>query len=130
MLLMTKMVYALCLRSMPYVFWALMLLVTYLMLIELAPKTGGWPYWDKVQHMAVFAMLTTLACLAYPQKRLWIALGLLSYGAIIEFLQGALTLTRMVSTGDWLADAAGSLLVLASIWLWQNFSNPKRLRTL
>lgn len=127
---MTKTFYVLLQRSFPSVFWALLMLVTYLMLVELAPKTGGWPYWDKVQHMAVFALLTTLAALAYSQKTRWIMLGLLSYGALIELLQGALTETRMASTGDWLADAVGTLLVLASIWLWRICSNPKRLRTL
>lgn len=111
-----------------YVFWALILLVTYLMLIELAPKTGGWPYWDKVQHMAVFALLTATALLAYPLKKSGVLLGLLCYGALIELLQGALTLTRMGSVGDWLADAAGTLLVLAALWLWQRVYTQKRLR--
>lgn len=127
---MTNTFFVLLQRSKPYVFWALMLLVTYLMLVELEPKSGGWPYWDKVQHMAVFALLSTSAYVAYHQQSRWILIGLLSYGALIEYLQAALTQTRMASTGDWLADAAGTLLVLASIVLWRNFSNPKRLRTL
>lgn len=94
------------------IFWLVLLAVTYLMLIELPPKHGGWPYWDKVQHLLVFMLLTTLAFLAYRKAR-WLSVALLIlYGAIVEWLQAALTLTRMASFGDWLADVAGVLLVL------------------
>ena len=98
--------------SLPLLFWCVLALVTYLMLIELPPKHGGWPYWDKVQHLLVFMLLTTLAFLAYRKVR-WLSVVLLIlYGAIVEWLQVALTLTRMASFGDWLADVAGVLLVL------------------
>lgn len=94
----------------PLVFWCLFTFVTYLMLIELPPKQGGWPYWDKVQHLLVFALLTTTAFWAYSQKKHVSVIALVLYGAIIEWLQGLLTITRMPSVGDWLADVAGVLL--------------------
>lgn len=87
-------------------------MVTYLMLIELPPKQGGWPYWDKVQHLLVFMLLASLAFLAYRKARWLSAVLLVLYGAIIEWLQGLLTITRMPSVGDWLADVAGVMLTL------------------
>lgn len=93
-------------------------MVTYLMLIELPPKHGGWPYWDKVQHLLVFIMLTIMAFLAYQKVRWLSVILLVLYGAAIEWLQGLLTVTRMPSVGDWLADVAGVMLTLMlSAWI-------------
>lgn len=100
------------LRIAPLVFWILLAITTVLMLIELAPKQGGWRYWDKVQHALVFAALASAGYLAFPQKKLWVGLGLVCYGALIEWLQSVLTMTRMASVGDWLADTAGILLAI------------------
>lgn len=106
--------------SLPYVFAALLALVTYLMLIELPPKQAGWPYWDKVQHAVVFVMLTTLALFAFPKWRWQSAIGLVVYGALIEWLQAMWTLTRMASVGDWLADTLGVVVSLMfCYWLMQ-----------
>lgn len=99
--------------SLPYVFAACLALVTYLMLIELPPSEAGWPYWDKVQHMIVFVILTSLALLAFPKWRWQFAIGLAVYGALIEWAQAVWTITRMPSVGDWLADVVG---IVAS-WL-------------
>lgn len=99
-------------RVMPLIFWALLVVVTVLMLIELAPEQGGWPYWDKVQHALVFAALASAGYLAFPQKKRWVCLGLGCYGALIEWLQSVLTMTRMASVNDWLADIAGILLAI------------------
>lgn len=98
------------LHMMPLIFWALFIIVTVLMLIELAPKQGGWPYWDKVQHALVFSALASAGYLAFPQKKRWVSLELVCYGALIEWLQSVLTMTRMASASDWLADIAGILL--------------------
>ncbi|WP_020182803.1 VanZ family protein [Methylotenera sp. 1P/1] len=104
--------------SLPYLFMLLLTLVTYLMLIELPPKEGGWPYWDKVQHIAVFVMLTSLALLAFPKWRWQSAVGLAMYGAVIEWAQGAWTITRMPSVGDWLADVVGiAISLIVYSWL-------------
>lgn len=102
--------------SLPYLFVLILALVTYLMLIELPPKQGGWPHWDKVQHLAVFVMLTTLALLAFPKWRWQCAVGLGVYGALIEWMQAVWTVTRMPSIGDWLADVAG---VAVSLMLYR-----------
>lgn len=100
------------LTRLPLLFWCLLAVVTCAMLIELPPKQGGWPYWDKVQHLLVFAVLTGLAFATYSKLRWLIAALLMLYGAIIEWLQAMLTVTRMASLGDWLADATGVVLAL------------------
>jgi VanZ family protein len=104
-------------RALPVTFAAMVLLVTLLMLVELAPSHGGWPYWDKVQHLLVFAMLTTLGCLAFPLHQRAVCLVLILYGGLIEWLQGALTITRMASFGDWFADGVGVLVMWVCFWM-------------
>ncbi|MGQ0442336.1 MAG: VanZ family protein [Methylophilaceae bacterium] len=100
------------LRILPILFWALVGVTSWLLLIELAPKQNKWPYWDKVLHTMIFAALCALAYFAYPQKKAWMVIGLVLYGALIEWLQGVLTLTRMPSLNDWIADVAGISLTL------------------
>ena len=114
------------LRVMPFVFLATFTIITALMLIELAPKHGGWPYWDKVQHVLVFAALTAVGSLAFPQKKYWVYLALIVYGALIEWLQSVFTITRMASAYDWLADVIGILLaMLISLALAYYTSKPQ-----
>jgi VanZ family protein len=86
---------------------ASLFMTTYLMLIELPPKKMGWPHWDKVQHILVFLMLTGLALSLFFKQRWRWALGLAIYGALIEWMQATLTVTRMATLGDWLADITG-----------------------
>ncbi len=96
-----------------FLFWACIVASTFVMLIDLAPKTGGWPYWDKVQHIIGFGILTTLGCFAYMQKKGWVCVGLVTYGALIEYFQNALTVSRTASFGDWLADIFGIAMGIA-----------------
>jgi VanZ family protein len=104
-------------RFMPYIFWSLISIVSALMLIELAPKEGGWPYWDKVQHAVVFLVLTIAGALAFPQRKLWVYLGLVFFGALIEVMQGIFTTTRYPSALDWLADIAGILIAIFILYI-------------
>ena len=101
------------LRSAPYLFWTLLSIVTVLLLIELSPSPSSWPYKDKFEHIAAFAALTTCGHLAYKQKKRWIYCGLAAYGLLMEWAQGAFTLTREASIYDWVADVVGILLFLA-----------------
>jgi len=109
----------------PYVFFGMLLLVTYLMLIELGPPRGGWPYWDKVQHMAVFAMLASLGFLAHERSIFRVVIGLVVYGGLIEWLQGQFTVTRMPSIGDWIADVVGILLVCLFVFAYRRLITSK-----
>ncbi len=106
---------------MPYIFGLLVAIVTLLMLVELPPKQGGWPYWDKVQHMGVFLIMTIVGFFAYPSKKWWVVMHLAVFGAFMEVLQGWLTITRQASVYDWLADVVGILcvIVISAVFLRQ-----------
>ncbi len=78
-----------------------------LMPVEYLPPQA-FNIWDKAQHSAGFAGLAVLGHLAYPW-RLWrIVLGLLAYGAGVEWAQSAAG-WRDGDGLDWIADAVGVL---------------------
>jgi VanZ family protein len=74
--------------------------------------------WDKAQHAIGFAVLALLGRLAYPHATFGLVLGLLGYGAAIEFAQSA-TGWRHGDVQDWLADSIGVLTgwVLSGAWI-------------
>ena len=86
-----------------------LLLVTFIMLIELKPSTDNIPYLDKVEHVLMFCALTGIGLCAFLNKKTSLIIGLASYGAVIEGLQGLLTITRQASVYDWAADCMGIL---------------------
>lgn len=93
-------------------FW-LALIVTLVM--ALLPKPPALPMQatDKVQHMAAFAALTSLAALGFPALRLrvifvWMA----ALGLAIEVLQMLPALHRSAEASDWLADCAATAATL------------------
>ena len=104
-------------------FW-LALAVTLVM--ALLPKPPALPMQatDKVQHMAAFAALTSLAALGFPSLRLrvifvWMA----ALGLTIEVLQMIPMLHRNAQASDWLADCAATLATLLLLgalrWLFR-----------
>ena len=80
------------------------------MLWPFPPSNDGWIYTDKVEHVLVFIVLTSLGILSYTRWPSLICIGLMAYGAIIELLQATLTTTRQASWADWLADSVGIAL--------------------
>ena len=91
-------------------FW-LALAVTLVM--ALLPNPPAMQATDKVQHMAAFAALTSLAALGFPSLRLrvifvWMA----ALGLTIEVLQMIPMLHRNAQASDWLADCAATLVTL------------------
>jgi VanZ family protein len=110
---------------MPFVFAALFLVITILMLIELPPAKTGWPYWDKVQHIIVFFTLAATGYLSFAKNKTWVYLGLVTYGALIECAQAAFTVTRQASIYDWLADVVGILIAIGVITLIRITINSK-----
>jgi VanZ family protein len=101
---------------MPSLFWLVMVIVSILLLIELPPHEGGWPYWDKVQHVTVFLGLTVIGLLAHPFIKNKMIIGLAVYGGMAEILQGLFTITRMPSMLDWVADLVGIALAVTIIY--------------
>lgn len=68
---------------------------------------------DKALHMAAFAVLASLAALAFRRTPLWrIGLGLLLFGGAIEVVQGLPIVGRDADARDLVADAAGIALAL------------------
>jgi len=112
-------------RLAPYIFWGLMLITSTLLLIELAPPPSGWPYKDKVEHMVAFAALGTFGYFSYPRKSIWVYWGLAVYGLLMEWMQGAFTLTRTASIYDWVADVVGVLLSALAIYLLKNTNDNR-----
>jgi VanZ family protein len=110
---------------MPYLFVGLLILVTYLLLMEIPPAAPSWPYKDKVQHITVFLALTICGDLAFQSRSVAICTMLAIYGALMELLQSVLTVTRIASVSDWLADVTGILIALVILrfvntWVPQN----------
>ncbi len=111
-------------RFSPVLFWLLISLITLFLLIEQSKSTPLFPHVDKVMHAIIFATLTAIGYLAYAKHGKWLFLGIITYGAITEILQGVFTQTRLASIGDWLADIAGVLLCAILINIYNRLSQP------
>ena len=88
------------------VFWAALVAV---LVLSLAPVPAGhmmFSWQDKLEHAIAFLALGVLGHMAWADRWRRVALGLLSYGALIEVAQ-SLTAHRMGDGWDWLADAVG-----------------------
>ena len=94
------------------IFWLALLIVLALASIPLAlplPATAN----DKVQHVFAFAVLALLGLQAYPGAgRARLLAGLALYGALIELIQLIPGLNRLSDWRDWVADLAGTIIVL------------------
>lgn len=106
-------------------FWCLIVIVTYLLLMEHSGALSGFPNMDKIIHATLFAILTAMGYLAYKNNSKRLYIGLLTYGAITECLQGLLTITRYASVYDWVADATGILLSVIVIKITKSYTMTK-----
>ena len=71
---------------------------------------------DKLHHWLGFMVFALSARLAFPRVRwLWVALGCLLMGLLIELVQGWLPL-RTASLGDMLANSLGVISGLLIAW--------------
>lgn len=95
------------------------LLVVLLAVVSALAWTPGDPQiglstWDKLNHLAAFAALGAVATLwRGPQPGAWraVALGLLAYGVLIEWVQTGIA-GRSGDLADVVADALGLVLGL------------------
>ena len=104
-------------------FWLLLVLTTFLMLIELKPQAAGYIYADKLQHAIIFMVIALIGLFAYSQKKWFVLGGLIMFGLSIEVLQSAFTLTRQASLADWIADIVGVAIALSIIALIEKLKN-------
>jgi VanZ family protein len=74
--------------------------------------------WDKAEHFVAFYVLTCLAVLAFPKRRLLVLATLLSaFGALIEVVQGLPMVHRDMDFWDWVADTIAIGCALAPMLL-------------
>lgn len=109
----------------PYAFWSMVALVTILLLMEHAGTVPIFPYLDKIIHACLFSALSLIGYLAYANYKRLLCIGLATYGAVTELMQGMFTETRFASVYDWLADLAGILIALLLISVVINKLNLK-----
>lgn len=77
---------------------------------------------DKVDHFAAFAVLAAVCTTALPSLALGYLQGaMIAFGASIELVQTIPSLQRQSDAKDLLADAAGSAVVLALVYLWRKY---------
>jgi VanZ family protein len=81
--------------------------------------------WDKLQHAAAYGVGTLVTgrlfvFFARSELRgwIWAVICIVLYGVLIEFAQGLFSEVRQAEFSDIVADAVGSLLVLAMVAGW------------
>lgn len=100
-------------RFLPWLFWAALAFTFVMATLPHPPRLPGNPV-DKVQHIAAFAVLTALACIAWPTaSRVRLLIALSGLGALIEIVQAIPALHRDSDIMDWVADTGAILVVLA-----------------
>lgn len=100
------------LRRLLFVFLLMGLTVLFLIPTAYLPQESLFNWWDKLQHILAFGVLSVGAYWAYPHHYQRAFLGLGVYGALIEILQSVST-WRQGDALDWVADSIG----IACIWL-------------
>lgn len=106
-------------------FWAAALSALVLASLPHPPQLPGAPS-DKIQHIAAFLALGTLASLAYPETgAIRIGFGLSLFGALIELVQAIPALQRDSDPADWIADSAAAAVILVLL-RWPRGRRPAR----
>ncbi|ABD53688.1 VanZ family protein [Jannaschia sp. CCS1] len=92
------------------VFWArivTLILAAIIAVVTLVPSPpGGVPGSDKLHHALAFACLAFPLSFARPRWVLWVVLGAIAFGAVIEVTQPAFG--RMAEWADLWADGIGA----------------------
>lgn len=106
----------------PWAFFACALAVLVLALMP-APPVMATTGWDKSNHLLAFAVMTWLGCKAFPHRMVYVILGLLAYGALIEILQ-SFTPNRSAEWLDLFSDCFGILVGRAMIIVDRTLFRP------
>jgi VanZ family protein len=94
------------------IFWAAIVIAFLAAINPHPPQLPGAPS-DKVQHIAAFLVLGTLASFAYPRTSpVYLATALSLFGAVIELVQLIPSLNRDGDPIDWIVDTAAAGLIL------------------
>lgn len=106
--------------------------VTWLSLVPLDSVPLPATLWDKFEHAVAYGVMTILAGWASGQPHLklrawnFAALGSVSYGALVEGMQGLADTGRFAQLGDIVANAVGVGLAWGGALLVRKFWLPKR----
>lgn len=88
--------------------------------LTLAPMPAGGPAGsDKIYHILAFACLAFPLPLVRPRLAIWVVLGVISYGGLIEMIQPFFG--RQAEWADLIADGIGAILgatVARQLGLW------------
>jgi VanZ family protein len=104
-----------------FLFWAACAFAFVMAVLPRPPLIPGNPP-DKIQHIVAFLVLAALGHFAYPKtKKRKLLLGLMAFGALIEFAQMIPQIHRDSDPLDWIADTAAAFAVLAIVALWTFF---------
>jgi VanZ family protein len=106
--------------------WGLVLFISYSTLAP-AQYVPDLHLWDKLEHATAFFGMTVWFGGVVRRSRYPVLAGwMLLFGAAIEILQGAMGLGRDMDFWDWVADAIGTFLALALIYMglgrWTQFA--------
>lgn len=111
----------------PAVIWLVISIILLTLPANDLPHSGVFdlPYLDKFVHLAMFFLLTTLFCFPYsklsyvksltPSIFIKIALYVIFYGILMEFVQKFFTVGRSFDIIDILFDSIGSFAGLLAI---------------
>jgi VanZ family protein len=116
-------------RAMPTVFGMGLVLTTVLLLMPSYAVPKAFDFYDKAEHGLMFTTLLLVGLLAYPQRLLTVAWGLVLYGGLLEVLQTTLTTTRHGDWFDWLADSAGIAVGLVVYFAGQKITKIIKITT-
>lgn len=108
---MSKLVIVLAPNQLRLLFWVAVVVLFYLALMPADDVEPIMLVSDKLAHFIAFLGLGIMGTWSYPQSKLWIVLGLILYGAIIEVAQ-SLTASRAAEWADFIADSFGVLCSL------------------
>ena len=106
-------------RMIRLAFWAAVAFTIVMATLPSPPQIPGSPP-DKIQHIAAFAILSVLGAFGYRETPMWrIAIGLSSFGAVIEIIQGIPAIHRDADIKDWIADSVAVAVVLTGLNIWR-----------
>ncbi len=89
--------------------WAGWASITWLSLTPVPPQPFTFNGVDKLEHAGAYLLVASCFLHAYPRARWPVALGLIAWGIVIEFLQGW-SGYRYRDVWDMLANSSGVLL--------------------
>ena len=97
-------------RMMPLIFACCVGVIALMSIIPSTKLPNALDFWDKAQHVLAFATLTLTGCIAYPNRRVNVYIGLILFAISIELIQKYFTMTHVGDRFDLLADSVGAIL--------------------